>query len=239
MCMNETFVKQPNLPAGRVTLAAVSGAFPEIPDALEAYGVACIRTEADPRLQPQIAHHADMQIFHLDQNRIFVLKGEQALRKKLEAAGFAVAETAAEPAAKYPGDVLCNALLLGNKLLANLGSVDPLIYSFVETLGLQTIHVNQGYTRCATAVVNDHAIITMDDGIYAAAQFMGRMHCTSPSTRFFWTATTTDSSAGAAVWLTAMYWLSQALWIRCTARIPSVHFSKSTVLRCWSLRRTA
>ena len=90
MCMNETFVKQPNLPAGRVTLAAVSGAFPEIPDALEAYGVACIRTEADPRLQPQIAHHADMQIFHLDQNRIFVLKGEQALRKRLEAAGFAV-----------------------------------------------------------------------------------------------------------------------------------------------------
>lgn len=173
MCMNETFVKQPNLPAGRVTLAAVSGAFPEIPDALEAHGVACIRTEADPRLQPQIAHHADMQIFHLDQNRIFVLKGEQALRKKLEAAGFAVAETAAEPAAKYPGDVLCNALLLGDKLLANLGSVDPLIYSFVETLGLQTIHVNQGYTRCATAVVNDHAIITMDDGIYAAAQFMG------------------------------------------------------------------
>ena len=99
-------------------------------------------------------------------------KGEQALRKKLEAAGFAVAGNG-RGTDKISGDVLCNALLLEDKLLANLGSVDTLIYSFVETLGLQTSHVNQGYTRCATAVVNDHAIITMDDGIYAAAQFMG------------------------------------------------------------------
>lgn len=34
-------------------------------------------------------------------------------------------------------------------------------------------HVNQGYTRCATAVVAKDAIITMDLGIRALAQFLG------------------------------------------------------------------
>ena len=174
MCVTEAFVKQPNLPEGRVRLAVVSGAYPEISEALERRGVTCIQTAADPRLQPQIAHHADMQVFHLNENRIFVLKGgAQALRGKLKNAGFSVAETASEPTAKYPGDVLCNALQIGDKLLANLGAIDPYIYSFAESLGLKTIHVNQGYTRCATAVVSNRAIITMDSGIYAAAQFMG------------------------------------------------------------------
>lgn len=173
MCMNETFVQRPNLPDGPVTLAAVSGAYTEIADALNARGIDCIRISADPRLQPQVSCHADMQLFHLSQNRIFVLKKAKQLRQSLENAGFLVAETASEPVAKYPGDVLCNALLLNQVFLANLGTVDPYIYSFVEAENVRSIHVNQGYTRCATAVVNDHAIITMDSGIYAAAQFMG------------------------------------------------------------------
>ncbi len=176
MCVKgtkENCIKRPNLPDSRVTLAAVSGAYSEIPAALEALGISCIQTCVDPRLPPQIAHHADMQMFHLGENRIFVLKGEMRLRKALENVGFLVAETASEPVEKYPGDVLCNALLLDHTFMANLGTVDPYIYQFVETKDVKTIHVNQGYTRCATAVVNEHAIITMDSGIYAAAQFMG------------------------------------------------------------------
>ena len=173
MCVKETFVEQPNLPQGKVTLAAVSGIFAEIPKALAKLGVQCITTRSDPRLPAPIASHADMQMFHLNGNRTFVLKGEQELKQQLEAAGFAVAETASMPTASYPGDVLCNALQLSGKLLANLGSMDPLIYTYTESLGLQTMHVNQGYTRCATAVVNDHAIITMDIGIQTAAQFLG------------------------------------------------------------------
>lgn len=173
MCVKEEFVAQPNLPRGKVTLAAVSGVYSEIPAALEKQGIACVTTVPDPRLPSPIASHTDMQMFHLHENRTFVLKGEQALKRQLEGVGFAVAETSMEPTGKYPGDVLCNALQLSDKLLANLGSMDPLIYTYVESLGLRTIHVNQGYTRCAAAVVNDHAIITMDIGIQTAAQFLG------------------------------------------------------------------
>ena len=174
MCtVKETFVSRPNLPQGRVSLAAVSGEYPEIIEALEARGIRCITTEPDPRLQAPVAAHADMQMFHLDSNRTFVLRGEQELKKQLEEEGFLVAETINPPIATYPGDVLCNALRVGDKLLASVGAVDSNIYSIAETSGIRTIHVNQGYTKCSTAVLDENTILTMDAGIGAAGRFMG------------------------------------------------------------------
>lgn len=174
MCIKkEEFVHTPNLPQGRVSLAAVSGAYPKIIQALEDLGIRCITTQPDERLQAPVASHADMQMFHLQDNRTFVLKGEQHLKMQLEEAGFAVAETVNPPIAQYPGDVLCNALQVGDKFFANMGAVDPNLFEMAEALGLRTIHVNQGYTKCSTAVVTDNAVITMDAGIGAAAKFMG------------------------------------------------------------------
>lgn len=64
-------------------------------------------------------------------------------------------------------------LNLNGTVLANLGVMDPNIYTCLEDAGLKMRHVNQGYTRCATAVVAEDAIITMDLGIRALAQFLG------------------------------------------------------------------
>ena len=174
MCtIKEEFVRNPNLPEGRVTLAAVSGQYPEIPEKLRELGIQCITTEPDNRLQIPVASHADMQMFHVGENRTFVLRGEQALRKQLEDAGFMVAETNNTPTAVYPGDVLCNALMLGDQFFGNIGTVDPVLYSCVQALNKQTMFVNQGYTRCSTAVISEKAIITMDAGMGAAARFRG------------------------------------------------------------------
>ena len=174
MCaINEVFVSKPNLPQGRVTLAAVSGQYPKIIKALEERGIRCITTEADPRLQTPVMYHADMQMFHLNDNRTFVLQGEQSLKNKLLAEGFEVAETSKPPIANYPGDVRCNALNLGDRVFASMGGVDNTIFAVVQDMGLRTIHVSQGYTKCSTAVVSENAFITMDAGIGAAGKFMG------------------------------------------------------------------
>lgn len=174
MCtIKEEFVSKPNLPQGRVTLAAVSGKYPEIIAALEKRGIRCITTEPDLRLPQPVSDHADMQMLHLNDNRTFVLKGEQALKMQLAEEGFLVAETANAPIATYPGDVLCNALRIGDKMMACVGGVDAGIYSIAENMGLRTIHVNQGYTKCSTAVIDENTIITMDGGIGAAGRFLG------------------------------------------------------------------
>ena len=70
MCaVKERFVEKPNLPESKVTTAAVSGAYPEILEALKAHGIRCVTTEFDTRLPDPIAYHADMQMFHLDKGR--------------------------------------------------------------------------------------------------------------------------------------------------------------------------
>lgn len=171
--MTERFVEKPNLPAGKVTLAAVSGIEPEIPASLERLGIRCIRTGPDPRLPSPVAHHADMQIFHVGGNRTFAMNGSSALQSRLRAEGLCVAETAAEPGSKYPADVLCNALYLQETVFANLGALDAAIYGELTERNVRTIHVNQGYARCAAAVVSGSAIITMDRSIEAAARFCG------------------------------------------------------------------
>ena len=122
MCaVKERFVEKPNLPESKVTTAAVSGAYPEILEALKAHGIRCVTTEFDTRLPDPIAYHADMQMFHLDKGRTFVLRGEEALKKQLTDIGYQVAETAMTPEPKYPKDVLCNMLNLNGTVLANLG----------------------------------------------------------------------------------------------------------------------
>ena len=61
MCaVKERFVEKPNLPESKVTTAAVSGAYPEILEALKAHGIRCVTTEFDTRLPDPIAHR--MQI---------------------------------------------------------------------------------------------------------------------------------------------------------------------------------
>ena len=63
MCaVKERFVEKPNLPESKVTTAAVSGAYPEILEALKAHGIRCVTTEFDTRLPDPIAYHADMQM---------------------------------------------------------------------------------------------------------------------------------------------------------------------------------
>lgn len=174
MCaVNERFVEKPNLPESKVTTAAVSGAYPEILEALKAQGIRCVTTEFDERLPDPIAYHADMQMFHLDKGRALVLRGQEKLKKQLTDTGYQVAETAMTPEPTYPKDVLCNLLNLNGTVLANLGVTDPNVYACIEDAGLKMRHVNQGYTRCATAVVAKDAIITMDIGICALAQFLG------------------------------------------------------------------
>ena len=59
MCaVKERFVEKPNLPESKVTTAAVSGAYPEILEALKAHGIRCVTTEFDTRLPDPIAYHA-------------------------------------------------------------------------------------------------------------------------------------------------------------------------------------
>ncbi len=172
MCaVKERSVEKPNLPESKVTTAAGSGAYPEILEALKAHGIRCVTTEFDTCCGSD-RDHADMQMFHLDKGRTFVLRGA-GTEKQLTDIGYQVAETAMTPEPKYPKDVLCNMLNLNGTVLANLvlwiRTFTPVwkMPAFLNEACQPRLHALRD------GCCGEDAIITMDLGIRALAQFLG------------------------------------------------------------------
>lgn len=74
---------------------------------------------------------------------------------------------------EYPLDAIFNAAVVGNNLLCNKKYISKHILELTKENGINIIHVNQGYTKCSTLIVNNNDIITSDRGIHAAAQKAG------------------------------------------------------------------
>ena len=71
---------------------------------------------------------------------------------------------------KYPSDVLFNACLVGNNLICNEKTASPHILAAAKAHGCEILDVSQGYTKCSTCIVSDHAVITADLGIAKACR---------------------------------------------------------------------
>lgn len=68
----------------------------------------------------------------------------------------------------YPADVPYNACSTGRYFLHNLKYTAPELLQAAKSLGLETIHVPQGYTRCSVLPVDCDSVITSDRGVAAA-----------------------------------------------------------------------
>lgn len=64
---------------------------------------------------------------------------------------------------QYPDNICYNVARVGKFAIHNTEYTDPVIK---EKLDCQWIHVNQGYTKCNTLIVNEDSLITSDQSIY-------------------------------------------------------------------------
>lgn len=64
---------------------------------------------------------------------------------------------------EYPGNICYNVAQVGSFGIHNTKYTDPIIK---KKLDCDWIHVNQGYTKCNTLVVDDQSLITSDRSIY-------------------------------------------------------------------------
>ena len=74
---------------------------------------------------------------------------------------------------EYPHDAIFNAALVGNNLFCNTRIISKHILALAQENGANIVHVNQGYTKCSTLVVDRDHIVTADRGIHKAAQAAG------------------------------------------------------------------
>lgn len=112
-------------------------------------------------------YHADMQAVNIN-GKIFVNSCCEGLVNKLEtlAINYVKCENIGY---RYPDNVALNAALVGNKLLCNKKALHPLIAKHCYDENIEIIHVNQGYTKCSTLVLDDNSIITDDESVAKAS----------------------------------------------------------------------
>lgn len=97
--------------------------------------------------------HSDMQIDFIDKLKNFnidIVVSQSSLQKN------------------YPYNVLLNAVNLDNLFMHNVKYTDAELLNLVRNKKIK--NVNQGYTKCSTAVISSTAIMTSDKGIALSAQ---------------------------------------------------------------------
>jgi hypothetical protein len=67
---------------------------------------------------------------------------------------------------RYPYTIPYNAAVVGNYVIHNFEHTDETIKNLIKKKELIPIDINQGYSKCNIAIVDDHSIITSDKGIY-------------------------------------------------------------------------
>ena len=98
---------------------------------------------------PQIASHADIYMCRL---------GDEIIHAQDSEIGYS-----------YPADIAFNAACTGRYFIHNTGYTSKRLLAAAKSKGMDIIHVNQGYTKCNTAIIDASSIITSDNGIYKAA----------------------------------------------------------------------
>lgn len=159
------FLNTPNLPSGRVRVAAIGSAYPAIHNVLETIGIQCVYIQKHKRLQDPVSCHADMILHHLGENNILAAKGEVHTFLELQRLGFRCEYISSLLDSIYPNDVLLNACRIGNLLLCNTKVISREILDYCNKNKIEVEHVNQGYTKCSVCVINENAVITADQAI--------------------------------------------------------------------------
>ena len=99
--------------------------------------------------------HADMQLLRIN-DTVFTLK-----------------DCIRQHGSRYPDNVLLNGLFLGGKLYGKTSAIDPIVLDYCAAERVPVINVNQGYARCSTLIINEHAAITADPSIASALKNNG------------------------------------------------------------------
>lgn len=160
------YIEKPNLPQGRVTLAAISIEAGESAKKLNSLGIGTLYIKKNKKLPIPVCSHPDIQLLHIGSNSVFCCEHLFAGGSDKKFCMHTIKEF---PGKKYPDDVRLNCTIIGDKIICNTRTVAREVLEYAEINGLTVINVNQGYARCSICVVNENAIITDDKSIFAAA----------------------------------------------------------------------
>lgn len=169
------FVVNPNLPDNPVRLAVVDGRIGEEAEAmLISLGVKLLKLKPHESLYTAVCSHPDMVLYHIGGEKIVYAPGtDSELLENLLSFGFSLLEGESLLSSTYPFDIAYNVARVGSRYFHNLKYTDPVIRRQLEMLGVEPVHVEQGYAKCSVLPLDENSMITADKGIAKAAEKKG------------------------------------------------------------------
>ena len=157
----------PFLPRKRANAVIVDGRVKkEIFENLEKLGLRVIPTIKCEDVHDAISYHPDICIHPINSNTLVIapnvfeyydsifkntsiklIKGEKHLQSN------------------YPNDIAYNVARVARYAIHNTKYTDEKLAYYLKKEGIEFIDVNQGYSKCSTAIIDDNAIITSDPSI--------------------------------------------------------------------------
>ncbi len=128
---------------------------------LEKRNIKVILCPSSNLLYPAVCGHPDMLLHIIDEQTIIVHKNtDKEFVKLLKNLGINVILSSKSLENKYPEDIILNALNIGDIFMHKLNYTDPNLLSLIKHKKL--LNINQGYSKCSTAIVSPNAVMTSD-----------------------------------------------------------------------------
>ena len=163
-----SFVKQPNLPEGKVK-AVICGDFcDELRDYLQSRGVELLEVSQNPYIDGATATHADMLAIHLHDCTVLVDEGQSDLTQALTDIGADVIVADRPVKGDYPNDISLNFVIMGKRIIGNIKYCDSMILQQLKDYKM--LNCKQGYGKCSCLIIGENALITDDVSIYNTAK---------------------------------------------------------------------
>lgn len=162
------YIKIPNLPDGKVKCVIADCNAPQfLFDFFDANKIKYIKSVYVQNTLDAVSTHPDMQICHLGGDT-FVAEPSvyQYYKDNLEIYGMNVLKGERQISSTYPGDISYNVVITEKFLMHNLKYTEDTIIKHIEGTDISIYNVKQGYTKCATCIIDNNALITSDEGIY-------------------------------------------------------------------------
>lgn len=164
----ERFIKSPNLPEGKVSLALVDGRIDKaLEESLIKRDIKLIKTEKVNGLYDAISFHPDLMLHHLgDENVVAAPNVDDKILWRLEEEGFKIIFGKKEIGGKYPGDIPYNTARFGDFAVCSIKHTDEILLDNLVKRNVKIIDTKQGYSKCSICVVDSSSVITSDKGLY-------------------------------------------------------------------------
>jgi uncharacterized protein YlzI (FlbEa/FlbD family) len=126
-----------------------------------------IKCPTNTNLYKAIEGHPDILMNIISNNKIIFHKDiPESFIEKLKPFNKKIILSETSLKEKYPYNIILNSVNLANIFLHNLKYTDKNLLNEVNEKLL--IHVNQGYSKCSTAIVKENVVMTSDNSIASA-----------------------------------------------------------------------